>query len=240
MFAGPNGSGKSTIKSVIRPELLGVYINPDEIEQQSRERGAVDLDAFGVSATPQEIAAFFSASTLLQRAGLTSSARRLVLEGGLLHFPGVEANSYYASVIADFLRRKLIDSATSLTLETVMSSPDKVEFLQAARERGFRTYLYFVATGDPIVNISRVQNRVRLGGHPVPDEKIISRYRRSLELLIDAIRGSNRAYIFDNSAARPVLLAEITDGHALDLRIETTPAWFKRYVWDRMGFEADE
>ena len=33
MFAGPNGSGKSTIKSVIRPELLGVYINPDEIEK---------------------------------------------------------------------------------------------------------------------------------------------------------------------------------------------------------------
>ena len=31
MFAGPNGSGKSTIKAVIRPELLGVYINPDEI-----------------------------------------------------------------------------------------------------------------------------------------------------------------------------------------------------------------
>lgn len=26
MFAGPNGSGKSTIKAVIRPELLGVYI----------------------------------------------------------------------------------------------------------------------------------------------------------------------------------------------------------------------
>jgi predicted ABC-type ATPase len=34
MFAGPNGSGKSTIKSVIRPELLGIYINPDEIEKE--------------------------------------------------------------------------------------------------------------------------------------------------------------------------------------------------------------
>ena len=31
MFAGPNGSGKSTIKEVIEPQLLGVYINPDEI-----------------------------------------------------------------------------------------------------------------------------------------------------------------------------------------------------------------
>jgi len=28
MFAGPNGSGKSAFKSIIRPELLGIFINP--------------------------------------------------------------------------------------------------------------------------------------------------------------------------------------------------------------------
>ena len=37
MFAGPNGSGKSTFKSIIRPELLGIFINPDEIEKQIRD-----------------------------------------------------------------------------------------------------------------------------------------------------------------------------------------------------------
>jgi predicted ABC-type ATPase len=34
MFSGPNGSGKSTLKTVLPPELLGVYLNPDEIEAQ--------------------------------------------------------------------------------------------------------------------------------------------------------------------------------------------------------------
>jgi len=34
MFAGPNGSGKSTIKEVISKELLGIYVNPDEIEKE--------------------------------------------------------------------------------------------------------------------------------------------------------------------------------------------------------------
>ncbi len=33
MFAGPNGSGKSTLKAMLRPELIGIYINPDEIEK---------------------------------------------------------------------------------------------------------------------------------------------------------------------------------------------------------------
>lgn len=57
MFAGPNGSGKSTIKAVIRPELLGVYINPDEIEKEIRERDFLDLKSFQVDTTEAEILA---------------------------------------------------------------------------------------------------------------------------------------------------------------------------------------
>ncbi len=47
MFAGPNGSGKSTMKSVLRRELLGVYINPDEIEAEIRQYDFLDLSRFG-------------------------------------------------------------------------------------------------------------------------------------------------------------------------------------------------
>jgi predicted ABC-type ATPase len=36
MFAGPNGSGKSTINALVRPELLEIYINPDDIEKTIR------------------------------------------------------------------------------------------------------------------------------------------------------------------------------------------------------------
>jgi predicted ABC-type ATPase len=43
MFAGPNGSGKSTLKSVLPTELLGVYLNPDEIEQEARNHGFLDF-----------------------------------------------------------------------------------------------------------------------------------------------------------------------------------------------------
>ncbi len=37
MFAGPNGSGKSTVKSAFNPDLLGTYINPDELEVEMFE-----------------------------------------------------------------------------------------------------------------------------------------------------------------------------------------------------------
>lgn len=52
MFAGPNGSGKSTIKDVVEtsiPGLLGVYINPDEIEKCLRADGFLDLLPFKIA-----------------------------------------------------------------------------------------------------------------------------------------------------------------------------------------------
>lgn len=39
MIAGPNGSGKSTIKSILDPTLLGIYINPDDIEKDIANHG---------------------------------------------------------------------------------------------------------------------------------------------------------------------------------------------------------
>ena len=234
MFAGPNGSGKSTIKAVIRPELLGVYINPDEIEKDIRAQGFLDLKSFEVATTEAEIREFFNASVLLARAGLLDEAADLRFNDDKLSFFQVSVNSYFASVAADFIRHKLLERGTSFTFETVMSSADKVAFLKKAQARGFRTYLYFVATDDPIINISRVRNRVRLGGHPVPDDKVIARYERSLGLLLEAIRHTDRAYIFDNSGLSQIWLAEVSDGNTLTMKTDRMPMWLKTAVWDKM------
>lgn len=232
MFAGPNGSGKSTIKSVIAPSLLGVYINPDDIEKDIRQFDVLDLSAYGVCSTAEAIRAFFARSSLLRRAELLDEAAALRFNDNKLIFHNVEVNAYFAAVAADFLRQSLLAAGVSFTLETVMSSPDKIALLQQAQAQGFRTYLYYVATEDPDINISRVQNRVGQGGHPVPQDKIVERYHRSLALLFEAIQHTNRAYIFDNSSHDQVWLAEITDGNVLEMKAPTMPFWFKAALWD--------
>lgn len=105
MFAGPNGSGKSTIKDVLPPEWLGVYINADELEKSIRADGYLNLADFQVSAEAQELQAFFTASTLLQKAGLLAQAQRLTLVDNQVQFGEVGVNSYFASVLADFVRQ---------------------------------------------------------------------------------------------------------------------------------------
>jgi len=238
LFAGPNGSGKSVLKSYLPSALLGVYLNPDEIEAEVRAARGLDLRTFKVDTQSDEVRKFFAQSEFLQSAGLAEVASSLRFSDGWLDLSGVEMNSYLSSVLVDFLRRKLLQHRVSFTFESVMSHPDKVALLQKAQQSGYRTYLYYVATDDPEINISRVCNRVALGGHDVPEDKITNRYYRSLDLLIEAIRHANRAYIFDNSTDNSTgdhtWLAEITEGKSLELKTDLMPAWFKKAVLDKI------
>lgn len=238
MFAGPNGSGKSTFKAIIRPELLGIYINPDEIEKEIREWDFLDLRNYQIKTTEKEVLDFFMNSPLLKSMDLLDEAYSLRFNDDKLSFFSVEINAYFASVAADFIRNKLIKCSESFTFETVMSSPDKIEILRKAQARGYRTYIYYVATEDPAINISRVEYRVKMGGHSVPEDKIVSRYKRSLDLLTEVIQFTNRAYIFDNSTHEHIWLAEITDGHLLEMKTDHVPAWFKKALGGKFDLES--
>jgi len=232
MFAGPNGSGKSTIKDAIPDYLLGVYLNADDIEKQIKLTARFDLSPY--HADPNDALAFFRQSSFLAQSKLLDQLELIQVNDQTLCFNQLDINSYIASVLVDFLRHHLLAGRISFAFETVMSHQSKIDFLQEAQQKGFRTYLYFVATVDPEINISRVAYRVQTGGHPVPSNKIVERYHRSLDLLMDAITYSDRAYIFDNSADDDsVLLAEITDGDELELKVDAVPLWFQAAVLDK-------
>lgn len=169
VFAGPNGSGKSTIHEILRPEWIGVYVNADEIEKQLCHSGALDLNSFELvepaEALQRRISRHLAASELLARHGLLQVAQDVAVTiDRRLHLPQEVASSYVAAVLADAIRRALLAQGSTFTFETVMSSRDKIDFMREAQALGYRTYLYFVATDDPEINISRVQLRVSQGG----------------------------------------------------------------------------
>ncbi|MFL5342835.1 MAG: hypothetical protein ACJ8F7_22095 [Gemmataceae bacterium] len=237
MFAGPNGSGKTTVQREIaqkfRPDFLGVLINPDDLEGAIRTSGRLDLGAFRVSASDQQVRDAFTSSAFLKQQGLAEAAAAVRCDGRVIDFAGLPINAYYASVLADFLRRRLLAGSVSFSFETVMSEPGKVGLLRDAQNLGFKTYLYYIATEDPAINISRVQLRVAQGGHDVPRDKILPRYQRSLDLVRDAIRHTDRAYFFDTSEPKALFVAESAGGGRPALRCDVMPNWFKTFVWDR-------
>jgi len=147
MFAGPNGSGKSTLKDVLEPNWLGVYVNADDIEAEIRQHGFMSVKPYGVSATQAELLAFFADSDFLREQGLDADAQKIRLKHDRVIFDAVAVNSYFASVLVDFIRNDLLRRKKSFTFETVMSARAKVEFFCRARKQGFKTYLYSLLSG---------------------------------------------------------------------------------------------
>lgn len=184
---------------------------------------------------------FFRAHPLGEKSGFASFVAASSCRDGKLFFNGHAPNSYFASAATDFLRERLLQQRTSFSFETVMSARAKIDLLERAQRAGYRTYLYYVATRDVEINIARVKNRVALGGHPVPEEKIRQRYVRSLALLMDAIRHTDRAYLFDNSETDPnpqpedIWLAEITGGSDMGIKTSAVPPWLHRAVLDKIA-----
>lgn len=232
VFAGPNGSGKTTIINSLRSEIgFGVYVNADDIESMLKESNVLLFNSYYLKITEEQLQAFFKASTFapVKRNEPDLWAKMLVKEN-VLHI-NTSVDSYLAADLAEFIRQQLLANDISLTYETVMSHESKLLFLQQAKDKGYRVYLYYVATEDPEINISRVNVRVAQDGHYVDPDSVRNRYYKSLKQLKEAVKLSNRAYVWDNSGKASILIAEITDGIDVQIfDINKVPNWFVTYL----------
>lgn len=144
-----------------------------------------------------------------------------------------DINSYISADICVFCRNLLLDKGESFIMETVFSHESKLDLMKKARALGYNVYFYFVSTDDPEVNVNRVKIRVKNGGHNVPEEKMIDRYYKSLNLLNDAIKLSYRSYLWDNSNVNVELFAQIHGGEGKIDKKTRTPNWFVKYVLEK-------
>ncbi len=232
VFAGPNGSGKTTIVKSLQGEIpFGVYVNADDIEAQLKETSVLLFNAFQLAITQNQLQQFFKTSSFAPvKRNEPDLWSKLSVNNNILHI-ATTIDSYLAADVAEFIRQQLLSYNISFTYETVMSHKSKIDFLQTAKENGYRVYLYYVATEDPEINISRVNVRVAQKGHYVPPETIRDRYYKSLNNLKSAVEKTNRAYLWDNSSTASMLIGEITDG--VDVKLIDTdkvPNWFVKYL----------
>ena len=112
------------------------------------------------------------------------------------------------------IREECIANGRSLIFETVLSAPDKLSFIQQAKQKGYFIRLFFIGTDNPQINAARIAYRVMTGGHDVPISKIVSRYYKSIancSLLVPVV---DRLYVYDNSVndVFPQLLFRTSNG----------------------------
>ncbi|WP_367344411.1 hypothetical protein [Methanomethylovorans sp.] len=233
IFAGPNGSGKSTlVRQFIEdaPWLINaqLHIDPDKLNDAS----TIDFGNFGIQTNSSELKRHFSDSTLFSRSKIDIEDVKFENNSLINDLK----NPYLGSLVADFIRDKLIDMDIDLfSFETVLSHGSKIEFMEQAKEKGWKLYLYFISTSDSAINQERVKERVEKGQHGVPEDKITERYMRSNNLLYDAVKLCRRAYIFDNSNDSAVLIAEKDIDGTIQIKDENQlPLWVDTYLLSKI------
>ena len=111
----------------------------------------------------------------------------------------VDAHVWEAADWAREQRRNWIAERRSFVAETVFSHPSKLDLLRDATTAGYAVWLTWVSLESAELAIARVADRVDLGGHPVPPDRIAARYARIPNLLRQAIAIASRAYVVDNT-----------------------------------------
>jgi len=116
--------------------------------------------------------------------------------------------------LATKMRYNCLKQKESLIFETVLSTEEKMEFIEEAKKQGYFIRMFFINTEDPVINAKRVAQRVSEGGHTVPIPKILSRYSKSLINGGMATKIVDRAYFYDNSIDNqsPRLMFRTKDG----------------------------
>jgi predicted ABC-type ATPase len=81
------------------------------------------------------------------------------------------------------LRRidELAAAKTDFAFETTLSTKSFVPRIQKMRGKGYKFKLIFLWLNDPNLALNRVAERVKRGGHFVPDETVKRRYQKGIE-----------------------------------------------------------
>lgn len=131
-----------------------------------------------------------------------------------------------AAVRADKMRYQSIAKKEDFTFETVLSSHYKLDILEKAKEEGYFIKCIFVLTVNSSVNVARVATRVASGGHGVDEEKIKSRYQKSLSNIKYLMEICDILHVYDNTE-EPV---RIIRKHKDDISIFPNTLWSEERI----------
>lgn len=154
-------------------------------------------------------------------AGKTTSSQRLLAEQlALMCFVNADAiarglNAFAVESVALQAGRvmlarldELVEDRADFAFETTLSGRTYLAFLKSIRQKGYAVELYYFWLRSPEMAVSRVQSRVKSGGHNIPEATIRRRYGRSLAAFWNDYRHlADSWYLYDNSSTDAILVA---------------------------------
>lgn len=120
---------------------------------------------------------------------------------------------------------ELAKSGKDFAFETTLASRSYVRRLKALQPRGYKVSLIFLWLSDADLAVSRVIERVKVGGHDVPEAVIRRRYKRGLENFFNIYQSFIDAWVIYDCSSADKLLAIASGGINLQTEIHEREKW---------------
>jgi len=98
--------------------------------------------------------------------------------------------------------------------ETTLAGKSYATLLKNLKANGYKLHIFFLWIPSPELSIARIKDRVLDGGHSVPAEDVRRRFARGLHNFFNLYEPIVDSWmLFDNSQAKPLLIAKRHNGH---------------------------
>ncbi len=134
--------------------------------------------------------------------------------------------AYEAAAIAADRRTERLEAGESFVTETVFSHPSKLELLHGARSFGYRLVVFHLGLASADLAVARVRERIKEGGHTVPEDKIHVRFVRNQPIIREAVVMADHSSAYDASELNqpPKRLLNLQSG-SVEFSAADLPQW---------------
>ncbi len=127
---------------------------------------------------------------------------------GLSPFQPDTVSVHAARIMLNRIRELIKDNAT-FAIETTLTTKSYINLLNSARKKKYKVVLFYFWINSPKLALARIADRVKKGGHNIPKDVVLRRYKRSLDNLVNLfIPICDEWNITDNSAEKSTLIAK--------------------------------
>lgn len=159
-----------------------------------------------------------SRTILAETLGVMTFVNADVIAQGLCAFDPASVAMEASRIMLERLR-ELAERRESFAFETTLAARSYASLLRDWRDKGYFVRLYYFWVRSPDVAVARVAQRVRLGGHHVPEADIRQRYSRSIRNFFTLYQPlADLWQVYDNSetgATKPVASHDPESGEAV-------------------------
>ena len=108
---------------------------------------------------------------------------------------------------------RLAKENQDFAFETTLSGKAYFPFLKRLKAQGYSIQLFFLWIPDLKLSLARIADRVRRGGHDIPEKVVRRRFHKGVKHLFHLYRPVLDSWmLFDNSGTTPYQIAHEKDG----------------------------